>query len=156
MNLINEQYSLLQSSRSVLFHYCETISTQHLLQPVEPFGNRSMRDLFVHVTETYLYWISEFAFHLPTRQVPQLKSMAEIRALYKEVDSNVLEFIRAFDGSWEAQLRGNLGQDNNEITVPAFHLLTHLITHEFHHKGQILTMSRLLGYTPVDTDILRF
>ena len=34
-------------------------------------------------------------------------------------------------------------------------LFTHTITHEFHHKGQVMSMSRLLGYVPVDADIIR-
>ena len=34
-------------------------------------------------------------------------------------------------------------------------LFTHVITHEFHHKGQILSLSRHLGYVPVDTDVIR-
>ncbi len=34
-------------------------------------------------------------------------------------------------------------------------LFTHVITHEFHHKGQILSLSRHLGYVRVDTDIIR-
>ncbi|MCY9423036.1 DinB family protein, partial [Bacillus paralicheniformis] len=33
-------------------------------------------------------------------------------------------------------------------------LLIHSITHEFHHKGQIVAMLRLLGYIPNNTDIL--
>ncbi len=39
-------------------------------------------------------------------------------------------------------------------TTP-FELFTHVITHEFHHKGQVLSLSRHLGYIPVDTDIIR-
>ncbi|HEO8418505.1 TPA: hypothetical protein VBX77_000466 [Yersinia enterocolitica] len=30
----------------------------------------------------------------------------------------------------------------------------HSITHEFHHKGQIVAMLRSLGYIPKNTDIL--
>lgn len=33
-------------------------------------------------------------------------------------------------------------------------LLIHSITHEFHHKGQIVAMLRLLNHTPENTDIL--
>nr|WP_281243085.1 DinB family protein [Gracilibacillus ureilyticus] len=29
------------------------------------------------------------------------------------------------------------------------------MTHEFHHKGQIAVMLRLLGHTPENTDVLR-
>ncbi|MCB0535444.1 MAG: hypothetical protein KDD14_24780 [Saprospiraceae bacterium] len=42
-----------------------------------------------------------------------------------------------------------------EILAPPLRLFTHIVTHEFHHKGQILSLSRHLGYTPVDTDIMR-
>jgi uncharacterized damage-inducible protein DinB len=43
-----------------------------------------------------------------------------------------------------------------QLTVTALELLTHVTTHEYHHKGQVLTISRQLGYTPVDTDLIRF
>lgn len=34
--------------------------------------------------------------------------------------------------------------------------MTHVMTHEFHHKGKIMTMGRMLGYTPPDADVIRF
>lgn len=42
------------------------------------------------------------------------------------------------------------------IETNAYGIFTHVITHEFHHKGHAMTMARLLGYTPVDTDVMRF
>ena len=33
-------------------------------------------------------------------------------------------------------------------------LLTHTETHEFHHKGQIASMARHLGYVPPNTDLI--
>jgi uncharacterized damage-inducible protein DinB len=45
--------------------------------------------------------------------------------------------------------------NNGSHDTSAFQIFTHVITHEFHHKGQILSLSRHLGYTPVDTDIIR-
>ncbi len=41
------------------------------------------------------------------------------------------------------------------LMVNPLQLFTHVITHEFHHKGQIMSLSRHLGYTPVDADIIR-
>ncbi|MFI5159066.1 MAG: DinB family protein [Sphingobacteriales bacterium] len=41
------------------------------------------------------------------------------------------------------------------LTRSPFELFTHVTTHEFHHKGQVVSMSRQLGYTPVDTDVIR-
>ncbi|MFD1258691.1 DinB family protein [Mucilaginibacter terrae] len=35
-------------------------------------------------------------------------------------------------------------------------IFTHTITNEFHHKGQILIIFRLLGQTPPGSDMIRF
>jgi uncharacterized damage-inducible protein DinB len=49
-------------------------------------------------------------------------------------------------------------RSNDEIiTVTPNKLLMHTITHEFHHKGQIVTMARQMGYDEIpDSDIFRF
>jgi uncharacterized damage-inducible protein DinB len=39
-----------------------------------------------------------------------------------------------------------------ELRSPAF-ILLHVITHAFHHKGQIVSMLRILGYPAPDTDL---
>lgn len=44
------------------------------------------------------------------------------------------------------------GQQKNASILKLF---THVITHEFHHKGQIISLKRHLGYIPAVTDILR-
>lgn len=45
---------------------------------------------------------------------------------------------------------------NNKIVIAnPLKIFTHVITHGFHHKGQILSLNRHLKYAPVDTDIIR-
>jgi len=39
-----------------------------------------------------------------------------------------------------------------ELRSPAF-ILLHVITHAFHHKGQIVAMLRMIGYPASDTDL---
>jgi uncharacterized damage-inducible protein DinB len=39
-----------------------------------------------------------------------------------------------------------------ELRSPAF-ILLHVITHAFHHKGQVVAMLRILGYPAPDTDL---
>jgi uncharacterized damage-inducible protein DinB len=39
-----------------------------------------------------------------------------------------------------------------ELRNPAF-ILLHVITHAFHHKGQMVAMLRILGYPAPDTDL---
>lgn len=40
------------------------------------------------------------------------------------------------------------------ISITPGKLLMHTITHEFHHKGQIVVMARKMGYEPPNTDVL--
>ena len=39
-----------------------------------------------------------------------------------------------------------------ELRSPAF-IVLHVITHAFHHKGQVVAMLRILGYPAPDTDL---
>ncbi len=80
----------------------------------------------------------------------------DIRTLYEEVDLLTMKYITAFENSWGSPVSGSANQNRSKLTVPALQVITHIMTHEFHHKGQILSISRLLGYTPVDTDVIRF
>lgn len=83
-------------------------------------------------------------------------NLDEMRTLYAEVDLLVMEYILAFEHAWDNPVSGSVNQDRSKLTVPAFQVITHVMTHEFHHKGQILSIGRLHGYPPVDTDVIRF
>jgi len=39
-----------------------------------------------------------------------------------------------------------------ELRSPAF-IILHIVTHAFHHKGQVAAMLRTLGYPAPDTDL---
>ncbi|MEH6996494.1 DinB family protein, partial [Neobacillus drentensis] len=40
------------------------------------------------------------------------------------------------------------------LSITPRKLLLHTITHECHHKGQIVAMLRQMGYEPPNTDVL--
>jgi uncharacterized damage-inducible protein DinB len=50
---------------------------------------------------------------------------------------------------------------NDDLNMPIMEgatplqIFTQPFTHEFHHKGQLVLMCRLLGYIPPDTDVRR-
>jgi uncharacterized damage-inducible protein DinB len=59
-------------------------------------------------------------------------------------------------GLTEEQLNTTLAQRpvdwGGELRSPSF-ILLHVITHAFHHKGQVVAMLRILGYPTPDTDL---
>jgi uncharacterized damage-inducible protein DinB len=72
------------------------------------------------------------------------------------VDIHVDAFLKVFDGQWEKSISGKPPQKPQYMETTPLALFTHAISHEFHHKGQIMTMGRILGNIPPDTDIIRF
>jgi uncharacterized damage-inducible protein DinB len=74
-------------------------------------------------------------------------------AHFESVDALMAEFCGRFENRSLEPVAASLGE-KNFMSTP-LELFTHVITHEFHHKGQILSLSRHLGYVPVDTDIIR-
>lgn len=45
-------------------------------------------------------------------------------------------------------------ESTEEISMTPRKLFMHTVTHEYHHKGQIMAMARQLGYKPPNTDVL--
>lgn len=81
-----------------------------------------------------------------------LNSVDEVKRLFISIDQAVFDFVTKFEISAltpiELEIKGR------KRPFSPFELFTHLITHEFHHKGQVLSLSRHWGYLPVDTDII--
>ncbi len=148
------QYDYLKQSRKIVFDYCSTISSEHFVEEKEIFGQGSIRNILVHVTNCYVHWIGVRTLKLPKENTPEasINTIPEMRAVYKEVDGLMNLFFEFVEASPTGQIVMEV--NGSEKRIDALQLFTHMLTHEFHHKGQILTLGRALGYKPVDTDIL--
>lgn len=156
INVLHAQYKWVQNSRAVLFDYSEKLTKDHFITEVPGFGRGgSIRNLLVHIATTYQYWISQHALSksITFAEYSGYNRVSDCRELYISIDNLVHEFIETFKDEYEIPITsGNNGLITEASPLKVF---THVITHEFHHKGQILSISRHLGYTPVDTDIIR-
>jgi uncharacterized damage-inducible protein DinB len=153
---IREQYELVRESRNVLFDYCQTISSNDFLHENSSFGRGgSIRNLLTHVANTYEFWIATSGLQKAIAFTPydSIQNINDVIALFKKIDTIVSEFIALVERPEQMQINFEINGVKGSATP--FKLFTHVVTHEFHHKGQILSISRHLGYTPVDTDIMR-
>ncbi len=153
--LLHTQYQLVQSSRQVLFQYCQQLSPAELVGSVAGFGRGSICNLLVHNARTYAYWLGKIglgkAEDIPAEEA--FSTLPEIEHYYRHIDELVLAFLACYREKWQEQKPFPLY--GNEVMVTPLQLFTHVITHEFHHKGQVLSMGRQWGYVPVDTDVIR-
>ena len=156
--LLLHQYQLVLGARGALLTYCEQLTPNELLQPIQAFNNSSMQSLMVHVANTYIYWLVIVGqqSQRPYFNEAEMKDITALRQMFEQVDVSVNDFLALFKDSMEIPADHQLPNKDILLTLTPLQLLTHAFTHEFHHKGQILNMSRQLGYIPADTDVIRF
>lgn len=153
--LLVAQYDMVADARETLLGYCGQLTRADFVITNSSFGRGSIRNLLVHIGTTYQYWIGEHALNkqMAYPSYENITSIKQCRAFFEKVDELISEFLEHFSNAYFHTLSFSI--NNNAVTATPLKLFTHVITHEFHHKGQILSLSRHLGYVPVDTDIVR-
>lgn len=149
------QYELVTSSRMILLDYCKIIKPADLISENSSFGRGSIRNLLVHIGNTYEFWIGKHALNknISFKEYNTINTLDEVESYFTTINNLISEFIVVIVDSYlEDQI---ISINDKIIKANPLKLFTHVITHEFHHKGQILSLSRHLGYTPIDTDIIR-
>lgn len=151
---ISYQYSLVQSSRSVVFDFCEKFQHGDYVKGVT-FDGKSICNLHVHIANTYQGWIMTIARNLQVARYKDAdyQSLLSVKNLFQEIDNMVLNFIQDSSDIWLKGIETDIRDKKYSLTHAQ--IFTHVITHEFHHKGQILMLARQMGYAPPDTDIIR-
>ena len=127
----------------------------HFTSTHSSFGRGgSIRNLIVHIATTYQFWIGQefLKKEMVFTEYTSITGMEDVVRLFNSVDLLMEEFFSEAENLGRDDIKPGIKEEN---TLYAFKLFTHVITHEFHHKGQILSLSRQLGYIPVDTDIMR-
>ena len=155
IEVFKRQYELVKQSRQVLFEYCSTISNADFLAETSSFGRGSIRNLLVHVANTYEFWIGRQGLkkNMPFTKYESREKIEDVVALFRETDALMAEFLNFLEIRKPEEIEVEINGNKKELTPTT--LFSHVITHEFHHKGQILSLSRHLGYIPVDTDMIR-
>jgi len=124
-----------------------------LVKALDGFGHPTVPGQIAHVLSTEASWVHGLQL-LPFEPM-DLRSRDEIRRVKKDVMSATIAYLDSLD---ERQLNAELERYPDRWVgprrSPAF-ILLHVITHAFHHKGQIAAMLRLLGYPASDTDLQR-
>lgn len=150
------QYDLVRDARAALLDYCETIAPQDFMNANSSFGRGgSIRNLLVHIANTYEFWIAGHALKTD-RTLTEYNAVHDVKAsrsLFNEIDDLIATYFDKYSSKDSGEIRFVVNGLNG--TTTPFKLFTHVITHEFHHKGQILSLSRHLGYIPADTDVMR-
>jgi uncharacterized damage-inducible protein DinB len=150
---ILEMHAVTHERLDLLIQHVGTIPPELHNRPIEGFGRPSIWNQLVHVLTCEEGWVHDLQ-NLPypgwtEEDVPTLEALQAARRRASEATRNYV------NGLSEEQLNTTLAARpadwGGELRSPAF-ILLHVITHAFHHKGQVVAMARILGYPAPDTD----
>lgn len=155
IKLLSAQYRYIVSSRSIMLDYVSGMSESDFIRSSPAFGHGSVRNLLVHICDTYLLWIAGRALkdERKFRPYEYYKNLQQCRNYFEEADLAMELFMEKFAADYLSAL--SVMRNGTPEEISPLKLFMHVITHEFHHKGQIMSLSRDLGYTPVDADVIR-
>ncbi|MBU7592725.1 DinB family protein [Metabacillus halosaccharovorans] len=154
------EYEWIKQTRQILLEQCRELTEEEFTKEFE-FGFLSIRDTFVHVAGCYHAWLgsfvlSETTFPLLKKEVINNMKVDDIQRYFNQADEYVEKVLEQFKNKFDEPIEKEPSwkAGSGYIRKTPHQLLFHSITHESHHKGQIVTMIRLLGHIPRNTDIL--
>jgi uncharacterized damage-inducible protein DinB len=156
--LLRDQYELVRSTRSLVLDFLAGLPADVLHRPVAGFGQGTLLSTHLHVADDYGFWFDSV---VRGRKAPEFPSIPDaeldvqaLRRTFAVADGLVAEFLDAYGERWSEPLPLVVPWRAKPLHLSPLFLMTHEETHEFHHKGQMLSMARILGYPPPDTDAL--
>jgi len=138
----------------LLLRHVATVPEELLHQPISGFGHPSIWKQLVHILTCEEGWVHDLQNQVfPGWSEDDCRTMATLQDAKRRIREATRTYL---GGLTEEQLNTTLAKRpvdwGGELRSPAF-ILLHVITHAFHHKGQVVAMLRILGYPAPDTDL---
>jgi uncharacterized damage-inducible protein DinB len=129
-------------------------------QFVKPLGSSfsSVRDTLVHICSGEWVWMERCRGHSPSA-FPDLSSIQTASALRSHWTPQAERLLALLRGLTQSDLDRIMEYKTFKFGVyqnPVWQALQHLANHGTYHRGQVTTMLRQLGATPVLTDLMHF
>ncbi|MBO9598890.1 MAG: DinB family protein [Cohnella sp.] len=157
---LQQQYDWVRAARNNMFAFLDEIPHRILNRRIPEFGHGTIIRTYLHVVDCYTWWLGSFAFkkihehrdiHVDEIEGADVKFARE---RFAETDELVQRFFNEYRDRWIEPIKQDESWHGYPEAPSPLLLLTHAQTHEFHHKGQMLSMARQLGYPPPADDRL--
>lgn len=157
----SNEYKWVKQNREVLLDFCSELKPDDFSRQLDGFGFQSIKEALVHIADCYIAWLGSYVLLKTKRPITpkeniSQKSLDDIKLRFDLVDKYVNEVIDTFSEEMNEPIQRHIPwrESGDEISITPMKLLIHTITHEYHHKGQIVSMARHMGYVPPNTDVL--
>jgi uncharacterized damage-inducible protein DinB len=135
----------------------EALNAEELVRPVGgSFG--SVLGTLVHLSGADWVWLERWHGKSP-RALPgaqEIASLDVLRGRWRPVEDGMRTFAESLTAERMAEPLTYVNFKGNTFTYPLGETLVHIANHGTYHRGQVATLLRQLGKTPVSTDYLLY
>ena len=118
----------------------------------------SVRDTLAHILGAEWIWLERWNGKSPASLPPgtEYADLASLRARWEAFGPELLDFVSEVTASELEQVIEYTNFKGKTFAYPLGVMLQHVVNHGSYHRGQVATMLRQLGATPLSTDSLRY
>ncbi len=145
------------ASLDLVLDHLATIAPEDYRKDLPSFGFPTLQTQVIHIFNCEGFWIHTLqGARYEDKEPGAWPSVRDVRVLQCEVNANTLAYLSGLtDEQLNADTELNFSDGDKAVCTPAL-VLHHILTHAFHHKGQIVCMCRILGHPAPDTDLNQF
>jgi len=154
---IRKLHSWTHASLSLLLDHLGTIPAADYAREVPGFGRPTIRHEVIHIFNCEGFWIHVLqGLQFQDRTTDDYPDLSRATLLQQQVSEQTLAYLSGLsDEQLNSDTELRFPDGDVDTRTPAL-ILHHVLTHAFHHKGQIVAMCRALGHPAPDTDLNQF
>lgn len=141
--------------RKLVYEFLAGARQEDFVRPVR-VGWQSIRNTLVHCLEAEEFWVQHAVLgkarpSFDCDAYPDVASVARLAAEVRSRTENWVAGLTEADLDKEYTITYSSGTQNR-FTLSK--LLLHVITHDTHHRGQVMALARQMGYEPPEIDLM--
>jgi uncharacterized damage-inducible protein DinB len=154
---IQKFHGWTHGSLDLVLDHLSTMPANDHVREVSGFGFRTLREQAIHIFNCEGFWVHTLqGLRYANRTLDQWPVLADVRLLQKEVSQSTHAYLSTLTNQQlNADTELHFPDGDVAVRTPAL-VLHQVLTHAFHHKGQMVAMCRALGHPAPDTDLNQF
>lgn len=149
-------HSAAHETLDLIFLHAAQMPGSLFTRQLDGFGRATVRNQLCHILNAESVWVCGLR-NVPSIRVseadfPDATSLLPIKREVMQRTTNYIDSLSPTE--FNTDLVNVQANWIGPVRSPAYVLL-HVLTHAFHHKGQVAAMFRILGYPIGDTDLQR-
>jgi uncharacterized damage-inducible protein DinB len=145
------------ASLNLLLDHLSTIPKSDYVKDLPSFAFSTLQKQVIHIFNCEGFWVHTLqGLQYADRDLAACPDLVDARLLKQQVSEQTRTYLSSLtEEQLNADAELHFADGDGAVRSPAL-VLHHVLTHAFHHKGQIVAMCRELGRPAPDTDLNQF